>query len=78
MTSTQTVRIAVRGRLTDHLAGLFEGMTAVHRAGATELAGTIADQAQLHGLLMRIRDLGLEIESMHVSPETPRQKEWSR
>ena len=36
--------------------------------GATELVGEVADQAQLHGLLTRIRDLGLELESVIVDP----------
>jgi hypothetical protein len=42
-------------------------MVLVRRAGATELVGQVADQAQLHGLLSRIRDLGLELESVTVA-----------
>ena len=63
------VRITVRGRLSDRLAGAFEGMALTHRRGHTVLVGEIADQAQLHGLLTRIRDLGLELESLTVLPE---------
>jgi hypothetical protein len=67
MTSTQTVRIRVCGELSDRLGTAFEGMTLERRHGATELFGTVADQAQLHGLIARIRDLGLELELVCVS-----------
>jgi hypothetical protein len=72
MTSTQTVRITVSGELSDRLAAAFDGMALVHRPGETELVGSVVDQAQLHGLLGRIRDLGLELESLSVSPERNR------
>jgi len=39
--------------------------------GATELAGEVVDQAQLYGLLTRIRDLGLELESVSVADIDP-------
>ena len=69
MKSTRTVRITVRGSLNDRFATVFDGMTPVRRrAGATELVGPVADQTQLHGLLERIRDFGLELESVEVSP----------
>jgi hypothetical protein len=69
MTSTPTVRIVVGGHLSDRLATAFDGMALEHRPGATELVGLVADQAQLHGLLGRVRDLGLELESVRVSHE---------
>jgi hypothetical protein len=58
------IRIKVRGRVSNRLAAAFDGMTLVRSTGATELVGEIADQAQLHGLLSRIRDLGLDLESV--------------
>lgn len=67
MNSTRSIRITVRGRLSSRLAAAFDGMTLVRRTGATELAGEVADQAQLHGLLSRIRDLGLELVSVTVA-----------
>jgi hypothetical protein len=69
---TQRVRISVRGRLSPRLASAFEGMTPCYRSGHTELVGQIADQAQLHGLLSRIRDLGLELEHVTVLPDPER------
>ncbi len=67
MNTMQSIRIKVRGRLSNRLAAVFDGMTAVPCTGATELVGDVADQAQLHGLLSRIRDLGLELESVTVA-----------
>ena len=67
MNTIERIRIKVRGRLSDRLAAAFEGMTAVPCTGATELVGDVADQAQLHGLLTQIRDLGLKLESVTVA-----------
>jgi hypothetical protein len=65
----QRVRIGVRGKLSNRLATAFEGMALVRRHGHTELVGELVDQAHLHGLLARIRDLGLELERVTVVPE---------
>jgi hypothetical protein len=65
---TQRVRITVRGRLSQRLTSAFEGMAPRYRRGHTDLTGEIADQAQLHGLLTRIRDFGLELENVSVRP----------
>ena len=67
MNTTRSIRITVRGRLSHRRAAAFDGMTPARRTGATELVGDLADQAQLHGLLSRIRDLGLELESVTVA-----------
>jgi hypothetical protein len=59
-------------RLTGHLDGRwaarFEGMTLTpERDGTTVIRGSVADQAALHGLLQRVRDLGLPLVSVtHV------------
>ncbi len=66
MNTTPTVRITVAGRMSRRLTVAFDGMTVVRRTGTTELIGEVVDQAQLHGLLSRIRDLGLELVSMDV------------
>jgi hypothetical protein len=41
-------------------------MTSVSRQGATDLVGEVVDQAHLYGLLARISDLGLELESVEL------------
>jgi len=56
-------------RLTGHLdarwAAWFEGLTLSHEAdGITVIGGAIADQAALHGVLQRIRDMGLSLVSV--------------
>jgi hypothetical protein len=58
--------IRVRGALDPAWSSWFEGMD-VHsdRPGETVIAGPVADQAALHGLLEKIRDLGLPIISVH-------------
>jgi hypothetical protein len=75
---TQRVRITVRGQLSTRLTGAFEGMTPHYRRGRTDLTGEIADQAQLHGLLTRIRDLGLELEDVSVQPQPEPKKPSQR
>ena len=66
MSSSRTLRITVRGWLSDRVTAGFDGMTPVHHPGTTELVGRLVDQAQLHALLTRCRDLGLELESVRV------------
>lgn len=54
--------IKLKGCLDDHWSEWFEGFAMVHdEGGNTILTGSISDQAALHGLLMRIRDLGLPL-----------------
>jgi hypothetical protein len=67
MKSSLSIRITVRERLSERLAAAFDGVTLVPGSGATELVGEVVDQAQLHGLLTRIRDLGLTLQSVTVS-----------
>ena len=64
MNTTHHIQIKLRDRLSDRFATFFEGVTLVHGVDGTELIGEIVDQAQLHGLLSQIRDLGLELESV--------------
>ena len=71
MKSTLSIRITVREQLSERLGAAFEGLTLERRAGATELVGEVVDQAQLHGVLTRVRDLGLALESVTVSGVDP-------
>jgi hypothetical protein len=65
-------RIAVRGRLTEHLGSAFEGFGLEPGSEQTVLVGEIRDQAHLYGVLDRVRDLGLELVSLQEGPETAR------
>lgn len=69
MAPGRRIRITIRGTLSKRLATAFEGMRPVPRGGRTELVGEIVDQAELHGLLTRIRDLGLELEGVCLVPD---------
>ena len=57
--------IRMKGHLDNRWADLFEGLTmTLEDNGETLLAGLVADQAALHGLLRKVRDLGLPLVSV--------------
>ncbi len=57
--------IRLRGYLPEYRSDSFDGMTVTHDgAGNTVLRGPVADQAALHGLLDRVRDLGIPLLSL--------------
>jgi hypothetical protein len=57
--------IRVAGHLSENWAARFEGMNMRHEPeGETALYGSL-DQAALHGVLVRIRDLGLNLISVN-------------
>ena len=51
--------IIIEGRLDNGWAAWFDGFTLTQHDEQTRLTGPVADQAALHGLLNRIRDLGV-------------------
>ena len=58
--------IKVKGKLDTHWSDWFEGLTLTHLEGEeTLLAGPLPDQAALHGLLEKIRDLNLTLISVN-------------
>jgi hypothetical protein len=58
-------RIRVAGRLDARWSSWFDGFQIeADQDGSTSLTGAVADQAALHGLLTRVRDLGLELISV--------------
>ena len=63
--------IRIKGHLDDRWADRFEGLTLRREGnGDTLLTGSVIDQAALHGLLRRVRDLGLPLVSvMQVDPQ---------
>lgn len=57
-----TYEIRVEGHLDSSWSSWFAGMAISHAAtGATVLTGTLPDEPALHGVLARIRDLGLPL-----------------
>ena len=58
-------RIVVEGMLDENWSDWFGGLTVIPQInGKTWLTGPVVDQAALHGLLDRIRDVGLELLSV--------------
>ena len=51
--------IRIEGVLDSRWAAWFEGLQVTSSGGETVISGQLADQAALHGLLTRVRDLGL-------------------
>lgn len=57
-------RLVVDGVLSARYARAFEDMEVESGQGVTVIRGTVADQAQLHGLLHRVEDLGIKLVSV--------------
>ena len=65
MNAPASYEIRVAGHLSENLAARFEGLSMRHEPGGeTVLSGSL-DQAALHGVLVRIRDLGLNLISVN-------------
>jgi hypothetical protein len=63
-------QIRIKGQLGREWTGWFEGLTiTLEEHGDTLLTGPVVDQAALHGLLKKVRDLGMPLVS--VSPVEP-------
>ncbi len=61
----QHYQIVVKGHLESRWSQWFEGMDIQNLPGGEAvLSGVVADQAMLHGLLIKIRDLGLPLISV--------------
>jgi hypothetical protein len=57
--------IRLTGHLDAHWTEWFDGLTvSSERDGTTVISGQIVDQAALHGVLQRVRDLGLPLVSV--------------
>jgi hypothetical protein len=54
--------IRVQGVLDSRWSAWFDGLQLTSdQSGQTSIAGPVTDQAALHGLLAKVRDLGLEL-----------------
>jgi hypothetical protein len=62
MLMPEIYQIRVKGHLAQHWSAWFDNMTITNQPnGDAVLTGPLADQAALHGLLIKIRDLGLPL-----------------
>ncbi len=58
--------IRLKGHLDSRWAEWFEGLTiTLEKNGNTLLSGPLADQAALHGILKKVRDLGMALVSVN-------------
>ena len=65
MSEIETYEIRIQGRLEDRWSAWFDGMDLVTDPdGSTVIRGPVADQAALHGLIQKVRDLGLPLLSV--------------
>jgi hypothetical protein len=60
------VEIRVKGQIDETWSDWFEGLAMTHtEEGETVLAGPVVDEAAMYGLLVKIRDLGLQLLSVN-------------
>ena len=62
---TACYEFRVQGHLDQYWSTWFDGFTITHQDdGTTTLRGLVRDQAELHGLLAKVRDLGMRLISV--------------
>jgi hypothetical protein len=69
---TKEYEIRVNGHLGSRWAAWFDGMNLTAEAdGTTVLRGPVVDQTALHGLLLKLRDIGIPLVSLTELPNHP-------
>ena len=65
--------IRLKGHLDSRWSAWFDGLTLTEDSdGTTVIHGSVVDQAALHGLLQKVRDIGLPLVSVtRVDPNRP-------
>lgn len=64
--------IRIENGLDQHWSTWFDGMRITDEpGGVTVIAGEVADQAALHGMLAKVRDLGLQLISVQRTSKKP-------
>jgi hypothetical protein len=72
----EVYKIRIKGHLDTQWTDWFEGLTiTLEEDGNTLLSGPLVDQAALHGVLKKVRDLGMPLLS--VCPVASRQADQS-
>ena len=67
--SSRRYEFRVAGWLSDRTRGAFADLVVVEAPPETIIYGDILDEAQLHGVLATIQDLGLRVVSLHEVPD---------
>jgi hypothetical protein len=66
-TAPARYRLRIDGHLDDHWSAWFGDLAVTRESdGTTSLTGLVTDQAELHGLLTKVRDLGVRLISVTV------------
>ncbi len=64
---TGSYELRVGGHLDQHWSDWFDGLTLTHdEDGSTTLRGPVTDQAELHSLITKVRDLGVTLLSVRT------------
>lgn len=72
MTEAVTYQIRIRDVLDEKWSAFFAPFKVSHSGGETLLTGVVHDQAELFGVLLKIRDLGLNLVAVNpVSSGNP-------
>jgi len=67
--------VRVEGVLDGRWSEWFEGLQIHNRGGETILSGTLPDQSALHGILDKVRDLGVSVITVRrIPPEEKREQ----
>ncbi len=70
-----TYEIKIQGYLASHWSEWFDNLEITHHSdGCTIMTGDIPDQAALHGLLDKVRDMSLPLISVMVVGQRNRQQ----
>ena len=65
-------QIRIKGHLSPQRIDWFDGLTIIlEEEGDTLLTGPMVDQAALHGLLKKVRDLGMPLLSVNTVRSSP-------
>jgi hypothetical protein len=72
-TNTQQYEVRVRGHLGSRWRAWFDGLSiSTEDDGITVIRGPVVDQAALHGLLQKLRDVGIPLVSLtELPPDAP-------
>lgn len=72
--SSRRYEIRLKGHLAPRWAVWFDGLSLTNEdGGTTVIRGDVVDEAALHGLLQKVRDIGLPLVSVHkIDPHLPR------
>ena len=66
MEESTRYEIVIKDRISARLGSAFPGLELETRPGQTVLTGSFTDQAQLHGVLDRLQDFGIELVSINA------------